>query len=68
MPLLLPPGPDLRPSDLTYTDGYNSIVSRVRRKRGTGNGGVVIIAGIDLVSAAVPHTTDSRMAYSPRAS
>ncbi|BEI83339.1 hypothetical protein CcaverHIS002_0312070 [Cutaneotrichosporon cavernicola] len=48
MPLLLPPGPDLRPSELTYTDGYNSIVSRVQRRRGTGSGGIVIICGVDL--------------------
>lgn len=50
MPLLQPPGPDLRSSELTYTDGYNSIVKRVRRSGGAGAGGVVIFAGIDLVS------------------
>ncbi|WWC73512.1 uncharacterized protein I206_107483 [Kwoniella pini CBS 10737] len=48
MPLLLPPSDDLRPSDLTYTHAYNSIISRVRRKGGAGNGGVVILAGTDV--------------------
>jgi cell division control protein 45 len=50
MPLLQPPAPDLRPSTLTYVDGYNSIVSRVRRKGGSGSGGVMIFAGVDVVS------------------
>jgi len=53
MPLLQPPGPDIRSSDLTYTDAYNSIVSRVRRSGGSGSGGVVILCGVDAVS--VPH-------------
>ncbi|WVW86722.1 hypothetical protein I302_108776 [Kwoniella bestiolae CBS 10118] len=48
MPLLLPPSDDLHPSDLTYTHAYNSIVSRVRRKGGSGSGGVVILAGTDV--------------------
>ncbi|WRT69512.1 uncharacterized protein IL334_006498 [Kwoniella shivajii] len=48
MPLLQPPSDDLRPSDLTYTHAYNSIVSRVRRKGGSGSGGVVILAGTDV--------------------
>ncbi|KAK6908892.1 hypothetical protein I203_102898 [Kwoniella mangroviensis CBS 8507] len=48
MPLLLPPSDDLRPSDLTYTHAYNSIVSRVRRRGGSGSGGVVILAGTDV--------------------
>lgn len=50
MPLLQPPAPDLRASDLTYTDAYNSIVSRVRRSGGSGSGGVVILCGVDAVS------------------
>lgn len=50
MPLLQPPGPDLRPSELTYTNGYNSIVSKVRRTPGSGSGGVVVFAGVDVVS------------------
>jgi hypothetical protein len=50
MPLLQPPGPDIRSSDLTYTDAYNSIVSRVRRSGGSGSGGVVILCGVDAVS------------------
>lgn len=50
MPLLQPPAPDLRASDLTYTDAYNSIVSRVRRSGGSGSGGVVILCGVDTVS------------------
>ncbi|ORY34922.1 CDC45 family [Naematelia encephala] len=48
MPLLQPPAPDLRPSELTYTDAYNSIVSRVRRSAGSGTGGVVILAGVEV--------------------
>lgn len=50
MPLLQPPSPDQRPSDLTYTHAYNSIVSRVRRSGGSGSGGVVILCGVDAVS------------------
>lgn len=50
MPLLLPPDPDLRPSQLTYTDAYNSIITRVRRTPGTGTGGVVVFVGVDVVS------------------
>jgi cell division control protein 45 len=49
MPLLQPPGPDLRPSELTYTHAYSSIVSRVRRSGGPGSGGVVIFCGVDVV-------------------
>ena len=58
MPLLQPPAPDLRSSELTYTHAYNSIVSRVHRASGSGSGGVVILAGVDVVSLAVipfPH-------------
>ena len=53
MPLLQPPAPDLRTTDLTYTDAYNSIVSRVRRSGGSGSGGVVILCGVDAVSSIV---------------
>jgi cell division control protein 45 len=53
MPLLQPPAPDLRSSELTYTHAYNSIVSRVHRASGSGSGGVVILAGVDVVSPAV---------------
>ncbi|KAL7424938.1 DNA replication initiation factor cdc45 [Cryptotrichosporon argae] len=48
MPVLVPPGPDTRPSDLSYLDAYNSIVSRVRRRGGSGSNGLVIFAGVDL--------------------
>ncbi|WVQ96170.1 hypothetical protein IAU59_003273 [Kwoniella sp. CBS 9459] len=48
MPLLQPPSDDPRPSDLTYTHAYHSIVSRVRRRGGQGSGGVVILAGTDV--------------------
>lgn len=50
MPVVQPPADDLRPSDLTYTHAYNSIVSRVRRTAGAASGGVVILAGVDVVS------------------
>ena len=49
MPLIQPPAPDLRSTDLTYEHAYNIIVSRVRRRTGSGSGGVVIIVGIDVV-------------------
>ena len=49
MPLLQPPSPDLRSTDLSYTHAYNSIVSRVHRSTGSGSGGVVILAGVDVV-------------------
>ncbi|KAK8849506.1 hypothetical protein IAR55_004840 [Kwoniella newhampshirensis] len=48
MPLLQPPSDDLRPSDLSYTHAYNSIVSRVRITGGSGSAGVVILAGVDV--------------------
>ncbi|WOO77671.1 Cell division control protein 45 [Vanrija pseudolonga] len=48
MPLLQPPGPDLRPFELTYTDAYSSIVSRVRRRGGSGSGSVVVFVGVDV--------------------
>ncbi|KAK4686203.1 cell division control protein 45, partial [Tremellales sp. Uapishka_1] len=48
MPLLQPPAPDLRPSELTYTHAYNSIVSKVRRNGGAGSGGVVVLTGVDV--------------------
>lgn len=51
MPLVKPPGPDLGPSDLCYTDAYSNIVSRVRRSGGSGSGGVVIFCGADVVSS-----------------
>lgn len=50
MPVVQPPADDLRPSDLTYIHAYNSIVSRVRRTAGAASGGVVILAGVDVVS------------------
>lgn len=50
MPVVQPPADGLRPSDLTYTHAYNSIVSRVRRTAGAASGGVVILAGVDVVS------------------
>jgi hypothetical protein len=59
MPLLQPPGPDIRSSDLTYTDAYNSIVSRVRRSGGSGSGGVVILCGVDAVSDPNPQGDSS---------
>ncbi|ODN78465.1 hypothetical protein L202_04101 [Cryptococcus amylolentus CBS 6039] len=48
MPVLRPPSDDLRPSDFSYTHGYNSIVSRVRRNPGSATSGVVIFAGVDV--------------------
>ncbi|WVR08235.1 hypothetical protein IAU60_005282 [Kwoniella sp. DSM 27419] len=48
MPLLQPPSDDLRPSELTYTHAYNSVISRVRRRGGSGTGRVVILAGTDV--------------------
>ncbi|OXG17350.1 cell division control protein 45 [Cryptococcus neoformans Tu401-1] len=48
MPVVQPPADDLRPSDLTYTHAYNSIVSRVRRTAGAASGGVVILTGVDV--------------------
>lgn len=50
MPLLLPPAPNLRPSDLSYLHAYNSIIARVRRSAGSSSAGVVILAGCDLVN------------------
>ena len=49
MPLLQPPGPDLRAGDLSYTHAYHSIVSRVRKGKGPGSGGVIILSGCDVV-------------------
>ena len=50
MPVLVPPAPNLRPSQKTYVDGYNSIMSRVRRRGGAGSGGVVVFVSVDVVS------------------
>lgn len=70
MPLLVPPAPKLRPSQKTYVDGYNSIVSRVRRRGGAGSGGVVVFVSVDVVSDTKGHTdlADDRTDCSLRAS
>jgi hypothetical protein len=56
MPLLQPPAPDLRSTDLSYTHAYNSIVSRVHRSTGSGSGGVVILVGVDVVGPILKTT------------
>jgi hypothetical protein len=56
MPLIQPPSSDLPPTTPTYIHAYESIIKRVREDPGRMAGGVVIFAGVDLVSVRVRAT------------